>query len=286
MDKEYLATVGRQAPLAAPHAILLGGARGGLSPPKSTNKEVVRLGDVWVHYDGVPVLQEIKLSISPNEMLGVIGPNGGGKTTLLKVILGLIKPSRGRVVVFGKPPKEGREHVGYVPQYRSFARDFPASVWDTVLMGRLGPDRLFERYSKKDKIAAKNALETVEMSENRDKQIGRLSGGQQQRVLIARALVAEPKLLLLDEPLASVDAPMQKDIYELLRKLKQNVAIVLVSHDLSAVSTYVDKIACLNRKLFYHDTKEISAEELEAAYQCPIEFIAHGVPHRVLKKHK
>jgi len=248
-------------------------------------EEVVRLEDVWVHYDGVPVLEGINLDIYQDDFLGIIGPNGGGKTTLLRVILGLVKPSQGRVTVLGSTPKRRRKFVSYVPQHSLFDQDFPVSVWDVALMGRVGQAGLFKRYRKEDNKAALNALQTVEMLDLKDRQIGELSGGQQQRVFIARALVAEPKLLLLDEPTASVDAPMMTEFYELLERLKQRMAIVLVTHDISAVSTYVDKIACLNRRLFYHHSKEISAEELEATYQCPIQLIAHGVPHRVLKEH-
>ena len=152
-------------------------------------------------------------------------------------------------------------------------------------MGRLGQAGLFKRYGEEDGRMAMQALKTVEMADLKDRQIGKLSGGQQQRVLVARALVAGPKLLLLDEPMAGVDTAMQAGFYELLEELKQKLPVVLVSHDLSAVSIYVDKIACLNRRLFYHDSKEIAAEELEAAYRCPVELIAHGVPHRILREH-
>ncbi|MDY6911606.1 MAG: ABC transporter ATP-binding protein [Chloroflexota bacterium] len=248
--------------------------------------EVVRLEDVWTCYDGVPVLEGVNLSIYQDDFLGIIGPNGGGKTTLLKVILGLIKPSRGRVTILGDTPEEGRKLIGYVSQHSLFDRDFPASVWDVALMGRLGKAGLFKRYGEEDKRAALDALEAVEMLDYKNQQIGKLSGGEQQRTFIARALVAEPKLLLLDEPTASVDTPMQTGFYELLEKLKQRMAIVLVSHDISAVSIYVDKIACLNRQLFHHGSPEIEADVLEATYKCPVQMIAHGtIPHRVLKEH-
>lgn len=250
------------------------------------NHEVVKLEDVWVHYEGTPVLEAVNLSVKEQDFLGIIGPNGGGKTTLLKVVLGLLKPSRGRVLVLGNSPERSRKHIGYVAQHSLFDSGFPISVWDVVLMGRYGRTGLFKRYSEEDKKAVVSALETVGMLGYRGRQIGKLSGGEQQRVFIARALVAEPRLLLLDEPTASVDPAMRTEFYELLEKLKQKMAIVLVSHDVSAVSIYVDKIACLNRRLFYHDSKEISAEELAIAYNCPVQMIAHGeVPHRVLKEH-
>jgi zinc transport system ATP-binding protein len=250
------------------------------------DKEVVKLEGVWVQYNGVPILEGINLAIEQDDFLGIIGPNGGGKTTLLKVILGLISPSHGKVSVLGKPPEKSRSNIGYVPQHNLFDRDFPINVWDVVLMGRYGKSGLFRRYSSEDRRATQDALQTVGMLDYKDRQMGKLSGGELQRIFIARALVAEPKLLLLDEPTASVDPAMQTDFYELLEKLKKQMAIVLVSHDISAVSIYVDKLACLNRQLHYHGSKEITPEILEATYKCPVQMIAHGlVPHRVLKEH-
>ncbi|MDD5509755.1 MAG: ABC transporter ATP-binding protein [Dehalococcoidales bacterium] len=248
---------------------------------------VLEIEDLWVKYDGTVVLEAVDLSLYHRDFLGIIGPNGGGKTTLLRTVLGLINPDRGKVRVMGKPASDVnvRGHIGYVPQYSLFDRDFPVNVRDVVLMGRLGAKRLFHNYRAADINAARQALKSVDMLEYQDRQIGRLSGGQQQRVFVARALVGEPKLLLLDEPMASVDTAMQEGFYQLLARLKKEMTIVIVSHDISAVSIYVDKIACLNRRLFYHGTKEISADDLEATYQCPIQMIAHGIPHRVLKKH-
>ena len=249
-------------------------------------EELIKLKDVWVYYDkSICALEGVNLSIYKQDFLGIIGPNGGGKTTLLKVILGLVKPAQGKVEVLGDVPEKSRKFIGYVPQFVLFDRDFPASVWDVVLMGRLGQRGWGKRYSNEDKEAAVEALKKVGMFEFKDRQIGKLSGGEQQRVLVARALVSRPKILLLDEPMANIDTSMRAEFYELLEELRSKIAIVLVSHDLSAISIYVNKIACLNRKLFYHDSKEITAKELEEIYQCPIELIAHGVPHRVLKEH-
>jgi zinc transport system ATP-binding protein len=250
-----------------------------------TGKELVRLENVWVHYDNVAILEDVNLSIDQDDFLGIIGPNGGGKTTLLKVILGLVKPGRGEVTVLGSTPEQNRKFIGYVAQTSLFDHDFPISVLEVVLMGRYGKVGLIKRFSNEDKKLALKALETVEMLDYKDRQIGRLSGGEQQRVFIARALVAEPKMLLLDEPTTGVDMPMQTEFYELLAKLKHEMAIVLVSHDISAVSIYVDKIACLNHQLYYHGSKEVGPEVLEATYKCPVQMIAHGVPHRVLKEH-
>ncbi len=248
--------------------------------------EVVRLEDVWVSYNGRPVLEGVSLSVSSGDFLGLIGPNGGGKTTLLRVMLGLVKPSRGKVLVTGKLPEQSRGDIGYVPQKPLFDPTFPVSVLDVALMGRYGKTGIGRRYSREDRRLAEEALAVVGMLDLRGRQIGQLSGGQQQRVFIARALATKPKLLLLDEPMESIDPASQAELYELLKTLTSRMGIVLVSHNISAISVYVESIACLNRRLHYHGSKEISPEMLEQTYQCPIELIAHGAfPHRILKEH-
>jgi len=251
----------------------------------SAKLEAIHLEDIWVHYNGLPVLEGINLSLCEQDFLGIIGPNGGGKTTLLRVLLGLVQPTRGQVRILGHNAREGRRFVGYVPQYTEFDRDFPISVWDVAMMGRLGRRGLFRRYAQEDKRVAAEALQQVEMLEFRDRQIGELSGGQRRRVYIARALASDPKILLLDEPTASVDSSVLGNIYELLREMNRRVTIILVSHDIGVVSSYVKTIACLNRRLIYHASKEITPEMLEAAYQCPVDLIAHGMPHRVFEHH-
>ncbi len=249
-------------------------------------EKVIELKDVWVRYGNQVILEAVNLKLEkPEGLLGIIGPNGGGKTTLLKVLLGLLKPYRGSVKLFGKTPEKSRDLVGYVPQYKRFDFDFPISVWEVVLTGRMSHTGFLKKYSDADKKAAEEALKTVEMYQYKDRQIGQLSGGQRQRVFIARALATNPKLLLLDEPNSGLDPHMQDELYRLLDRLKKDMAIIMVTHDLSAVSIYVDKIACLNGKLHYHNSKEIPVEDLEATYQCPVELIAHGVPHRVLERH-
>jgi len=249
-------------------------------------KEVVKLNNVWFYYDGKLALKEVNLLVYEKDFLGIIGPNGGGKTTLLKVILGLVKPNQGEVSIFNLFPEEGKKYIGYVPQNFLFDQDFPIDVFNVVMMGRYPRRGLINRYTKEDKKAVIEALKRVNMVDYKDEQIGRLSGGEQRRVFLARALVNNPKLLLLDEPLASIDAKMRKSFYELLGKLNEEITIILISHDIGAVSTYVKKIACLNQVLFYHGAKEIKKEDLERVYQCPIDLIAHGVPHRVLREHK
>ncbi len=244
----------------------------------------VDLTQVWVYTDGVPLLEEVTLSVKENDFLSIIGPNGAGKTTLLKVILGLVTPAKGTVTVFGMSPRRGRTLIGYLPQNMTVDVHFPISVFDVVLLGRY--TKLFRQYSDTDKKIALDTLKTVDMAAFRDRQVGTLSGGELQRVLLARALVREPKLLLLDEPTASIDPEMRKSFYELLLTLKERMSIILVTHDVTAVSTYVDNVACLNRKLFYHGSAEGALEKLEDVYQCPVEVLAHGIPHRVLKRHE
>ena len=248
-------------------------------------KEIVSLKNISVEYEGTAVLKGHNLSVYSDDFIGIIGPNGGGKTTLLKVILGLVKPASGEVSVFGTSPEKARNHIGYVPQMMEVERDFPISVRDTVLMGRLCHKALFRGHNKKDYEAADRAIEVVEMSDMKNRKTGDLSGGERQRVMIARALASEPKLLLLDEPTASIDPKLKTDIYDLLNGLKNRMAIILVTHDIGVISSHVDKVACLNCQLFYHDSKEIPKETLEAVYQCPVDIIAHGTPHRVLKEH-
>lgn len=251
----------------------------------STRREVLCLEDVWAGYGGGPVLEGINLSVKERDFVGVIGPNGGGKTTLLRVMLGLIQPTRGRVRVLGQSAAQARRFIGYVPQQVDFDRDFPVNVWDVALMGRLGQRGLLHRYTPQDRRAVTRALQQVEMLDLKDRPIGELSTGQRQRVYIARALATEPKILFLDEPTASVDAHITTSIYELLQKLNEHITILLVSHDMGVISSYVKTVGCLNRHLFYHESREITPEMLGEAYRCPIDLIAHGVPHRVFAQH-
>ncbi|MDD1734939.1 MAG: ABC transporter ATP-binding protein, partial [Methanothrix sp.] len=227
------------------------------------------------------------LELFSGDFLGIIGPNGGGKSTLLKAVLGLIKPGRGEISVFGLPPARARSRIGYVPQKTVFDRSFPVKVRDVVLMGRYSRIGLLHRYGPEDHNCALLALKAVGMVDRAEREIGALSGGEQQRVFVARSLVSDPDLLLLDEPTAGIDSAQQTEFYELLSHLNRDLgkAIVLVSHDLTAVSTYVSKIACLNQRLYYHSSRELSNEDIEKAYGCPVEMIAHGTPHRVLREH-
>jgi ABC-type Mn/Zn transport systems, ATPase component len=248
-----------------------------------SNTEIVSLRDVSVYFNESPILEDVSFSINQDDFLAIIGPNGSGKTTLLKAILGLIKPDKGEVKVFGKSPEGGRKSIGYLPQSTFFDLNFPISVFDVVLTGRY--KGIGKSYSREDSDAVIQTLETVGMLEFRDRQIGKLSGGQMQRVFLARAIAREPRLLLLDEPTASIDPEMQNSFYALLSQLKKRMAIVLVSHDIGVVFAHVDKVICVNRKLFYHGPTETAAKSIEELYHCPIDLVAHGVPHRVFGIH-
>jgi zinc transport system ATP-binding protein len=245
----------------------------------------VELEDVWLSWRGIPVLEAVNLRIERGDYLALLGPNGGGKSTLLRVVLGLLTPDRGRVRVFGEPPRRVRGRVGWVPQHARFDRDFPVRVRDVVLMGRLGRRGPFRPWSARDREVARAMLARVEMEPLAERPIAALSGGQLQRVLIARALAMQPELLLLDEPTASLDERMERGLWEILEELSREVTLLVVSHDIGAISRQVRGVACLNRRLFTHPSRELTAELLEATYGCPVDLIAHGHPHRVLGEH-
>ena len=250
-------------------------------------KLALDISNLTVFYGEDCALKEISLQVEEREFLAIIGPNGGGKTTLLKAILGLVKPESGEIRIFGETGAAGRRSIGYVPQFSRFDRRFPISVAEVVLMGRLaGRSPWFVRFSDQDRKMVDALLTRLEIADLKHRQIGQLSGGQLQRVLIARALAVEPKMLILDEPTASVDSASKTRIYEILKELNQEMTILIVTHDLSAVSSNIGKIACLNQQLFYHGRTELEAGLVEKVYGCPVDLIAHGVPHRVLRGHE
>ncbi len=241
--------------------------------------------DVWFSYNHSPAVRGASFAVPHGEFLAIIGPNGGGKTTLLKLALGLYRPQRGRVRVFGVEPRRASHLLGYVPQNSSFSLDFPVTVLDVVLMGRLRGLKGF--YENEDKVKAQEALEEMGMGGYEFVRMGELSQGQRQRVLIARALASEPKMLLLDEPTASVDVEAQGILYDKLRELNRMITVVVVSHDVSVISSYATAVACVNGAVYYHSSNEITPEMLKLAYgSCPVEIIAHGLPHRVLARHE
>ncbi|MBW1801146.1 MAG: ABC transporter ATP-binding protein [Deltaproteobacteria bacterium] len=252
---------------------------------------IVEIKNVWFAYNGQTVIEEANLDIRQGDFIAMIGPNGGGKTTLLKLMLGLLKPDKGSICVLGGPAEKASHHLGYVPQDVHINNNFPVTAMDVVLMGKLAPKKRWSGRPVQDRREAFEALERVEMADYADSKIGELSGGQRQRVFVARAFVTKPRLLLLDEPTASIDTKGRADFYGLLKELNQDVTILLVSHDLLVISTYVKSVACVNKRLHYHNQAEITGEMLDTMYPstaeevCPVEIVAHGLPHRVLKDH-
>lgn len=246
---------------------------------------VIQIENLSFSYERATILEDINLFVKKKTFLGIIGPNGAGKTTLMKIILGLLNPTQGTVKVFGKHPHEVSERIGYVPQHSLYDITFPITVFEVVLMSRLSNEKLCKRYTREDIEAASKALDTVEMCEFKNRQIGALSGGQRQRVFLARALASDPGLLILDEPLSGIDICLEFEFYELLKDLKEKMVIILISHDIGVMSHVVDEIACLNKRIFCHGDKEAALKNLDKVYGCPVDIIAHGVPHRVLREH-
>lgn len=235
---------------------------------------VAQLRGVSLRRGEIPVLEDVDLRVDARDYLAILGPNGGGKTTLLKVLLGLLAPDSGEVRVFGGAPNRAAGRVGYVPQVRAFDQDFPIRVLDVVLMGCLRRGTL-GRVKPVHRDRAVAALERVEVGELAERPIGALSGGQLQRVLIARALVDSPDLLLLDEPTSSLDQRAGRSVWDLFESLSQSMAVVVVSHDLGMVAARVRKVVCLNRRLYADSSQALTREVLEAAYGCPVDLVLH-----------
>lgn len=235
-------------------------------------------GVSFAYGDGPDVVQGVDLEIAEHELIGLIGPNGGGKSTLLKLAAGLLKPRQGQVQVFGRPPQEARDEIGYVPQFALFPRDFPITVAQAVLLGRLGGAFRW-RWSGTDRAAAARAIAETELDGLADRPLNALSGGELQRVLIARALAAEPRLLLLDEPTSNLDQRAEEDIFALLAKLTDRMAVVLVSHDVGFVTGFVHRVACISRTLICHGTSELTGEVINELYGHPVRAVHHAHPH-------
>lgn len=212
---------------------------------KENPKAAITVHDLSFSYGLTPIFQSISLDVFQGEFLGIIGPNGGGKTTLLRLLMGFLTPERGQISLKGKTPQEARHQVAYVPQNLRFDRQFPISVNEVVLSGRLATLPWYGRYSKKDKEIAQQALTRVGIEHLGSKAFGELSGGQMQRTLIARALASEPEILFLDEPTASVDPRAEEEIYALLKSFTPKMTIVMVTHDLKAAIELVDRVLCV-----------------------------------------
>lgn len=228
-------------------------------------------------YEKTPVLSDVNFSVNRGDFLAIIGPNGGGKSTLMKLIVGLLKPSAGEVRVFGEKVPSKKVSLGYVPQNTNRNLEFPITVEETVSTG-------LPRF-RPDPPKVRELLETVRMEAFSKRRLGELSGGERQRVLIARALASEPQILFLDEPSSNIDAKGQEDLYGLLAQLNAKMTIVIVSHDLMVLSRHVKSVACVNREVHFHSGSEITPEMMQNMYGSEMELVAHDVSHRILNAH-
>jgi zinc transport system ATP-binding protein len=237
---------------------------------------VISFDQVSYAYGHSNVLEDITLEIEEEEFFGVIGPNAAGKSTLLKLMLGMLKPDSGEISVLGKSPKQASQNIGYVPQFPSFPRNFPIKVMDVVLLGCMGKSKKMGGFSKRDRDIALESLRVVEIAELVNTPIQDLSGGQVQRMLIARALASQPEILMLDEPTANIDVQAEENIFSLLKKYNEHMTIIVVSHDIAFISGYVNRVGCLNTTLLCHETKAISGKTIEELYGAPVKMIHHA----------
>jgi zinc transport system ATP-binding protein len=244
-------------------------------PHAADARPVIEISNLSFSYDGAAVLENVDLTIQERAFVCMVGPNGGGKTTLLKLILGLLEPTAGTLRVFGRPPREVRRRLGYMPQHAQHDPRFPATVIDVVRMGRLGLGRGFGPFTRADHQAAEDALREVGLLELKSRPFAQLSGGQRQRLLIARALACGPDLLLLDEPTSNLDILVQGDFHELLRDLNQRLTVLLVSHDIGFVSRFVRTVVCVNRDVRVHPTAELTAEAMSEMYGREMQTVQH-----------
>jgi zinc transport system ATP-binding protein len=245
----------------------------------NSNNGVIRIQNLAFAYDGNPVLESVDLTIKKGEFAWIVGPNGGGKTTLLKLILGLLKPSSGSVEVLGGRPERTRSRIGYMPQRTDLDRLFPASVLDIVLMGLVTNGYKPGGVNAQDRQAAEEALDEVSLLPQREARFSTLSGGQFQRLLLARALVSQPELLLLDEPTANLDPIVERELHELLKSLSDHQTIVMVSHDLSIVSDFVREVICVNRQVAVHQTRQVDENLMGDIYGRPLRVVRHDSHH-------
>lgn len=234
--------------------------------------DAIRLESVNFSYNETPLLEDINVSIKEKEIVTLIGPNGSGKTTLLKLILGLLKADKGKILIKGKLPHQAQKLMGYVPQYGFFDRKFPITVFEVVLSGKIKP---FGFYSRSDKEEAAAALEEVGLSHKKEESFSRISGGQQQRMLIARALLSQTEILLMDEPTANIDSEAEKQLHRLLEKLGKKLTIILATHDTSFVSDITQRVLCVNHKLVEHPIDEHLNDIIASAYGSSSKIVRH-----------
>ncbi len=245
---------------------------------------LVTLRDVTVRYDDFTALEDVSLDIFEDDFLGIIGPNGGGKTTLVKAIVGAL-PHSGNIDFDPSLFRGKHRLVGYMPQQTAFDTSFPISVLELVMSGLQSERGFRSQYCTADRQRALDLLEMAGIKELAERQIGEISGGQLQRALLCRAIIIEPKLLILDEPANFVDNRFENELYTMLSKLNERMAIVMVSHDIGTITSVVKSIVCVNRTVHRHNSNVITEEQLEN-YNCPIQIISHGkVPHTVLCEH-
>ena len=236
----------------------------------------IEIKNLSFSYDGVDVLENINFEYTKKDFLSIIGPNGGGKSTLLKIMIGLLEPKIGTISLFGQSPKDVSRRISYVPQDTLVNKDFPIKVMDVVLMGRLSKSTAFSNYSKEDRRIALRMLEKVGMKDFENHKINALSGGQRQRVFIARALCSEAEILFLDEPTESIDTAGQIDVFKLLKELNKTVGIVIISHDINVALNYATKVVHVNKTLYVHDvpkTPNFKIFDTTKDHLCPIELI-------------
>lgn len=241
------------------------------------SESAIEINHLSFGYNKSRVFDDVNLSIDENDFVAIIGPNGGGKSTLMRLMVGLLKPKAGEIRLFGEKVPSKKVAVGYVPQNTNKNIDFPITVGECVATGKLGLS------VKSDEVKA--ALEKVNMSGFTDRRLGELSGGERQRVLIARSLVCNPKILFLDEPSNNIDVAGIESLYSMLAEFSKTMTIVIVTHDLMALSHKVKSVVCVNRNVHYHEGVNLTEEMLHSTYGCEVDLIAHGVPHRVLGSH-
>ncbi len=236
---------------------------------------VVEIKDLWFSYRDDTVLKDVNLKIFAGEIACIVGPNGGGKTTLLKLMLGLLAPDRGEIRVLGGSPADARTRIGYAPQHTNFDAKFPINALEVVLMGRLGKAGLLGRYGREDREAAAESLAGVGLSGFERKPFSELSGGQRQRILIARALASKPSLLLLDEPTSSLDVAAEREFYNSLTRMRDRMTVVMVSHDIGFVSESVGKVICVHNTVAVHPTADLTGELMLELYGRDVRLIRH-----------
>lgn len=235
----------------------------------------ILIKDLCFEYENsTPILENVNLRVEAGQSGCIVGPNGGGKTTLLKLLLGLLSPSGGSIRIFGLPPQEARAKIGYMPQYHQLDAAFPVTVFEVALMGRMHR-KMWGRYSRQDREIAMNALCEVGVEALADRSFSALSGGQRQRVLIARALACQPELLLLDEPTANIDPGAEEQFYGTLDILRKRMMVLTVSHDLGFVNREADLVICVNRQVSLHSARTFDANAANEIYHHDVDMIAH-----------